>query len=87
VVELSSVTFRDPYPLKSGLIAGAWRAFGKGGGFMAFAFFTAGGTMLLRARGVEVASLTGPLGVIAAGLFGGGAWKAAAEAKNGKGNK
>lgn len=61
------------------------RGFGKGPGFMLFAFFTAGGTMLLRYKGVEVASLTGPLGVIAAGLYAGGAWKAGAEAKNGNG--
>jgi hypothetical protein len=63
------------------------RLFGKGPGFMAFAFFTTGVTLLLRAQGVEVASLTGPLGVIAAGLYGGGAWKAAAEAKNGNGKQ
>ena len=59
------------------------KSFGKGPGFMAFAFFCAGGVMVLRAYGVEVASLTGPLGVIAGGLYAGGAWKASAEAKNG----
>lgn len=67
----------------SEMLAAVWRAFGKGGGFMAFAFFCAGGTMLLRLKGVEVASLTGPLGVIAGGLYAGGAWKVASEAKNG----
>jgi hypothetical protein len=50
-----------------------------------FAYFVATGLLLLRYKGVEVASLTGPLGLLTAGLFGGGAWKAAAEAKNGAG--
>lgn len=67
------------------LVSRAGSSFGKGPGFMAFAFFSAGLLFLLRAKGIEVASLTGPLGVISGGLYAGGAWKAAAEAKNGLG--
>lgn len=59
------------------------RLFGKGPGFMAFAFLCAAALFILTYLKVDVTPLTGPLSVLCVGLYGGGAWKASAEAKNG----
>ena len=63
------------------MIEQALRLFGKGPGFMAFAYLCATTLFVLTYLKVDVSGLTGPLGVVCAGLYGGGAWKAAAEAK------
>lgn len=57
---------------------------GKGPGYFLFAAGCAIGLFILAANHVDVSQLTGPLGVIAGGLYAGGAWKASAEARNGK---
>jgi hypothetical protein len=59
------------------------RLLGKGPGFAGFAYFVGAGLMLLTYLKVDVAPLALPLGVLCAGYYGGGGWKAAAEAKNG----
>lgn len=56
---------------------------GKGPGIVGFAYFAAILLFILSLLEKDVAGLTGPLGLLTAGLFGGSAWKAAAEAKNG----
>ena len=60
-------------------------AFGKGPGFVGFAFFCAAALFALTAYGIDVTPLTGPLGVVCGGLFAGGAAKAVGESwANGK---
>ena len=54
-------------------------AFGKGPGYVLFALVAISGIFVLAWWGKDVAALTGPLGVICAGLYGGGATKAIGE--------
>jgi len=56
---------------------------GKGPGFFLFAFLCAGALFALVYIGKDVSGLTGPLGAVCAGLYGGGGLKAWAESKNG----
>lgn len=72
--------------LQDGLAA-AYRSLGKGPGFAIFAYLIGGGLLLLTARGIDVAPLTGPLGALCAAYFGGGAIKIAAEARDGNSGK
>mgnify|MGYP001560333384 CR=1 FL=1 len=68
-----------------GVLEKAVRLFGRGPGFMGFAYLCAAALFVLTYLRVDVSGLTGPLGVVCVGLYGGGAWKAAAEARNGQG--
>jgi hypothetical protein len=52
---------------------------GKGPGFVLFAMGTAAGLFALAWYGRDVSQITGPLGVIAGGLYGGGFLKAFAD--------
>ena len=61
----------------------ALRVLGKGPGFFLFALLSLIAMSVLAWAGKDAASLTGPLGVVCAGLYGGGGWKAYVEAKNG----
>ncbi len=71
----------------SELVAGIVRAGGKGPGYIALAFFCTGALFFLAAKGVDVASLTAPLGVVLGAVYGGGAAKVITEAiQNGKGS-
>jgi len=67
------------------LILSALSKFGKGPGFMAFAFVELGVAALLLRAGVGGTDIGLALGPINVALYGGGAWKAAAEARNGGG--
>jgi hypothetical protein len=60
------------------------RLLGRGPGFFLFAALSLAAMTVLAWLGKDVAALTGPLGVVCAGLYGGGGFKAWSEAKNGK---
>ena len=57
---------------------------GKGPGLVAFPFFVAVIMGYLQSRGHDISVWTGPLGVLAGGLYAGGALKAFADRGNGK---
>jgi hypothetical protein len=56
---------------------------GKGPGYVALAVAELGVGAWLAARGADLSGFALILGAVNAGVYGGGAWKAAAEAKNG----
>ena len=57
---------------------------GRGPGLVAFPFFTVAIMALMQRGGHDIAAWTGPLGVLAGGLYAGGALKAFADRRNGK---
>lgn len=61
--------------------------FGKGEGFIFLAIIEVAIIVAVAiAQPEALANLTGPLGAVNIPVYGGGAWKAASEAKNGKSN-
>jgi len=64
------------------LLEPALRTFGKGPGFLALAFFeVAAGFIIAYYKPDALAGLATVLGAVNVPVYGGGAWKAAAEAK------
>jgi hypothetical protein len=59
---------------------------GKGPGYVALAVAELGVGAWLAARGADLSGFALVLGAVNAGVYGGGAWKVAAEARNGGGN-
>ena len=57
---------------------------GRGPGLVAFPFFTVAVMAFMQSKGHDIAVWTGPLGVLAGGLYAGGALKAFADSRNGK---
>lgn len=62
-------------------------ALGKGPGFLLLALIEVAITAILLAKGIDGTGIAAALGAINIPVYGGGAWKAAAEAKNGGGAK
>ena len=60
-----------------------WSALGKGGGFTAIALTEVTAGFVLGYYSKDLVGFATILGAVNAGFYGGGAWKAAAEAKNG----
>jgi hypothetical protein len=65
------------------LISNAGSGLGKGAGYVALAFFEAMLGAALAYFGKDLTGFAAVVVAVNAGVFGGGAWKAAAEAKNG----
>ena len=57
---------------------------GRGPGLVAFPFFSVAVMGCMQYAGHDIAVWTGPLGVLAGGLYAGGALKAFADSRNGK---
>ncbi len=62
---------------------GTARAFGKGPGYVLLGFAEVACGTWLASRGADLSGFALILGAVNAGVFGGGAWKAAAKARNG----
>jgi len=68
------------------LVARAGTGLGKGPGMVGLGFFEATLGAILAYTGKDLVGYAGVLTAINIGVYGGGAWKASAEAKNGNGN-